>query len=165
MKIAMTIDFAATPAAVFAMLSSEAFQDLKCAATGAVSHDVSVTVERAQTVILTRRVMPTDGFPDFVRSMVGATIVVTQTDTWGPGSPDGSREGRLAVEVSGAPIGMTGTLRLAPGGPGCIESVDGDLKAHIPLLGGRIEKAAAPAVEAGIKVERRTGAAWLSEHA
>ena len=44
---------------------------------------------------------------------------------------------------------------------GAIESVQGDLKARIPLIGARIEKAAAPAIESAIRVERETGQAWL----
>jgi hypothetical protein len=43
--------------------------------------------------------------------------------------------------------------------------VDGKLKASIPLLGGKVEKSAAPAVIDGIHQEGRTGRAWLAERA
>ena len=65
------------------------------------------------------------------------------------------------VELAGAPIDLAGTLSLAPTGRGSVETVDGDLKARVPLLGGQIEKAAAPALESAIRVERETGQAWL----
>jgi hypothetical protein len=32
----------------------------------------------------------------------------------------------------------------------------------VPLLGGKIEQAAAPAIEAAINVERTSGADWLA---
>ena len=44
-------------------------------------------------------------------------------------------------------------------------TIDGDLKASIPLFGGKVEKAAAPAVVDAIRSEQRTGNAWLSERA
>ena len=44
-------------------------------------------------------------------------------------------------------------------------TINGDLKASIPLLGGRVEKAAAPAVVHAIHGEERTGRRWLTERA
>jgi hypothetical protein len=43
-----------------------------------------------------------------------------------------------------------------------VESVEGDLKARMPLFGGQIEKAAAPAIESAINIEREIGQAWLA---
>lgn len=161
MKISATFDYAATPHDVFAMLVDEDFQARKCVATGALSHSVSVRAEGDRTVIVSSRELPTDGFPDFVKSLVGATLAVTETQDWGPASPDGTRQGRLSVDIAGAPIDLAGTLTLAPAGKGSVESVDGDLRARIPLIGGKIEKAAAPAIESAIRAERETGHAWL----
>ena len=161
MKISATFDYAATPHDVFAMLVNEDFQARKCVATGALSHSVSVRAEGDRTVIVSSRDLPTDGFPDFVKSLVGATLAVTETQDWGPAGPDGTRQGRLTVDIAGAPIDLAGTLSLAPAGEGSVESVDGDLKARIPLIGGKIEKAAAPAIESAIRAERKTGQAWL----
>ncbi len=162
MKISATFDYAATPHDVFAMLADEDFQARKCVATGALTHSVSVRADGDRTVIVSRRVLPTDGFPDFVKGLVGATLAVTETQDWGPADPDGTRQGRLIVDIAGAPIDLAGTLSLAPAGEGSVESLDGELKATIPLIGGRIEKAAAPAIESAIRAERETGQAWLA---
>ncbi len=161
MRITDEVAYTARPEQVFAMLCDEDFQRRKCQATGAVSFEVSVTVRGERTVIRTRRTMPTASFPDFVKSMVGATLPLTQTDDWGPAAADGSRQGTMSVEVSGAPIGMTGALTLAPTRAGTVQRIDCDLRARVPLFGARIEKAAAPAIQAGIAVERQTGQAWL----
>lgn len=161
MKISATFDYAATPHDVFAMLIDEDFQARKCVATGALSHSVSVSAQGDRTVIVSNRDLPTDGFPDFVKSLVGATLAVTETQDWGPAGPDGARQGRLTVDIAGAPIDLAGTLSLAPAAQGSVETVDGDLKARIPLIGSKIEKAAAPAIESAMRAERETGQAWL----
>ena len=161
MKISATFDYAATPQHVFAMLADADFQARKCLATGALGHAVSVRAQGDRTVIVSSRDLPTDNFPDFVKSFVGATLAVTETQDWGPADPNGARQGRLTVDLDGVSMDLAGTLSLAPAGRGSVESVDGDLKARIPLLGGKIERAAAPAIESAMRAERETGQAWL----
>lgn len=163
MKISAKFDYAATPQQVFAMLTDTEFQNRKCIATGALSHSVSISTKGDRTLIVNHRDMPTDGFPDFVKSMVGATLAVTETQDWGPPGHDGGREGSIKVDLGGAPLDLIGVLSLAPSARGSLESVDANLKGRIPLIGGKIEKAAAPAIESAISVERETGQAWLKE--
>jgi Protein of unknown function (DUF2505) len=162
MKIATTMEYAATPEEVFAVLSDQAFQEAKCAATAAVSHSASVTTSGTDTVIRTERVLPADGLPDFARSMVGDTLKVHETQTWGPAGPDGSRTGRVQMSVAGAPVSLDGSLRLVAGGPGTVETLESELKAKVPLIGGTIEKAAAPAIREAIEIEGRTAQEWLA---
>jgi hypothetical protein len=162
MRIRDTIDYAATPERVFAMLTDKAFQERKSAATGALSYSVSISTRGEDTVIVGKRAMPTDRLPDFVKSFVGKELELTETSTWGPAAADGSRQGRLTVAVGGAPIALDASLSLEPVSQGSREVVEGELKAKVPLLGGRIEQAAAPAIEAAINVERTSGAAWLA---
>jgi len=161
MKISATFDYAATPRQVFAMLTDAEFQNTKCIATGALSHSVTISTQGDRTLIINHRDMPTDGFPDFVKSMVGTTLAVTETQDWGPPGHDGCREGSIKVDLGSAPVDLVGVLSLAPAGRGSLESVDANLRAKIPLIGGKIEKAAAPAIESAISVERETGQAWL----
>ena len=51
------------------------------------------------------------------------------------------------------------------GGDGDVRVIDGDLRAHLPLIGGRIEKAAAPAFIRALRSEHESGRRWLEEHA
>jgi hypothetical protein len=161
MNISAIIDYAGTPFEVFAMLADEDFQNHKCAATGALRHTVSITEQDDRTIILTTRDMPSDSFPSFVKSMVGDTLAVTETQDWGPPGAAGVRHGRLTVEIAGAPVALDGTVALASGGQGCVETIEGDLKARVPLIGSKIEQAAAPAIQSAIRVERENGKAWL----
>jgi hypothetical protein len=170
-RLTAEISYAADATAVFEMLTQVEFQERKCAATGALSHEVEVEeYDDGSAVIRTRRTMPTDQVPDFVRTFVGSALDVVQVDDWGPAGPDGARDGTAVVEIQGAPVRFAGSLTLRPaggggaGGAGTLETIDGDVKASVPLVGGRIEKALEPALRAAIKVEQREGTAWLAEH-
>ena len=119
MRLTAEISYAADPAAVFAMLTQVEFQERKCAATGALSHEVEVEdYDDGSAVIRTRRTMPTDQVPDFVRTFVGNTLEVVQVDDWGPAGPDGARDGTAVVEIQGAPVRFAGSLTLRPAGGG-----------------------------------------------
>ena len=162
MKIARSMDYAATPQEVFAVLADPAFQEAKCAATAAISYSASVETKGDQTVISTERVLPANGLPDFAKSMVGETLKVLEKQTWSAAGADGSRTGTVEMTVPGAPLSLKGKLALSPSGTGSVEKVDADLKASIPLVGGKIEKAAAPPIEDAIRIESETAASWLA---
>jgi uncharacterized protein YndB with AHSA1/START domain len=165
MKISETIRYAAPPETVYAMLTDAAFQERKCVEAHAQRHEAAVSPAGDGARVVTKRDLPADDLPDFVRSIVGSTLSVTETYEWGGAAVDGTRTGTLTVEVAGAPVAMRSAVRLAPAGGGTQFSIDGDLKASIPLFGGKVEKAAAPAVIGAIRSEQRTGNAWLSERA
>jgi hypothetical protein len=165
MKITETIDYAATPAAVFAMLTDPAFQEAKCIEAGSDRHESAVTSVGDGARVVTQRELPADGLPDFARSIVGDRLAVTETYEWGGAAAADARDGTLVVEVAGAPVALRAKVRLSPAAGGTAMTIAGDLKASIPLLGGRVEKAAAPAVVHAIRSEQRTGQRWLSERA
>ena len=71
----------------------------------------------------------------------------------------------LTIEADAQQFSIKAKVALVPNGPGSQMRIDGDLKASIPLLGGKIEKSAAPAVIDGIQQEGRTGRAWLADRA
>jgi uncharacterized protein YndB with AHSA1/START domain len=165
MKISETITYAAPPETVYAMVTDRAFQERKCVEAGAQRHEASVSPDGDGARVVTKRDLPADDLPDFAKSIVGPKLSVTETYDWGAAAADGSRSGTLTVEVAGAPVAMRGAVRLAATGSGTQITIDGDLKASIPLFGGKVEKAAAPAVVDAIRSEQRTGTAWLSERA
>jgi hypothetical protein len=67
----------------------------------------------------------------------------------------------VVVEITGAPVRLTGTMALVPEGEQTVQQYDGDLRATIPLFGSAVEQATATAVRAAIDAEERTAAAWL----
>jgi len=154
------------PVRVFAMIVDPAFQEAKCAATGSVEHEVDVSVhDNGGATVISRRTMPTHHVPDFVRSFLGPTLQLIETQEWHPAAGDGTRTGTITVQIHGAPVRFTGSVALAGAGRGTLQPIEGEIKASVPLVGGRIEKAAEPAVLAAVRVEQRTGLAWLAEHA
>lgn len=163
MRITETITYHATVDVVYTMKTNPEFQERKCADSGALQHDVAVRQNGAGALVVTRRDLSTDGLPDFVKSIVGARLSVTETYEWYGPAANGSRDGTLTVEAAGAPVAMRGTVRVEPVEGGTNLTIDGDLRAHIPLLGSRIEKAAAPAFIRALRSEHESGRRWLAE--
>ena len=165
MKVEATLRYPADCHRVSEVTLDPEFQDAKCIATGALSHEVDINTDGEHAIVKTVRRMPTSDLPDFVRSLVKDGITVVETDEWGPPETDGSRDAAVDVRFAGAPIEMRGTLTLRPegtDGENAVARLQADLKANIPLIGGRIEKACAQAVLAAIKVEERTAGEWLT---
>ena len=162
MKVTAQIRYAADPATTFAMLLDRGFQEQVCRATGATGFSVDVEQLDDGGTVRTDRELPTDQFPDFVRTFVGDTVHVVRVDTWGAAEADGSRAGTVVVEIKGAPVRLDGTLLLRPDGAATVEDVQGDLKASVPLLGGRIEKAVEPPIRSAVATEEQVGARWLA---
>jgi Protein of unknown function (DUF2505) len=165
-RLSAEIRYPADPSVVFRMMVDPAFQEAKCTATGSVEHEVDVDEhEDGGATIISRRSMPTDQVPDVFRTFLGSAVRLHETQEWQPVAADGTRTGSIVVTIEGIPVRFTGTMVLAADGTGSHEHIDGQLKASVPLIGGRIERAAEPAVLAAIRVEQRTGTAWLAQRA
>jgi hypothetical protein len=163
MKLQDEIRYDASPATVATMLADPAFVDEKCAATGALEHTVDVEGDASGPfTVTTVRTMPTDTFPDVAKKFVGETIVLKQVDTWQAAGSDGGRDGTVRLKIAGAPVELTGTMTLRPDGDGTRQELLGDLKAAVPLLGGKLEKAAAPAVLMALRKEGEVGQEYLA---
>ncbi|MDF8262889.1 DUF2505 domain-containing protein [Luteipulveratus flavus] len=165
MKIAVDWTYDAPPDEVWAMTASTEFQDRKCAEGGALSYETSVTEQGDRTLIVATREMPTDGIPDQLRGLIGKSVTVTETQDWGPATADGSREARVEVAMKGQPVAMKGRAWTTVSPTSTRIDVEGDVKAKIPLIGGRIEKAVGPVIRAAIESEAQVGKEWLATHA
>lgn len=164
MHVTAQARFAADPVAVARMMADEDFVRAKVEAGGASAHSVSVVGDpELGFTVTTRRQMPTDSIPAHLRSMVGASLEIRQVEAWEPAGPHG-RAGTVLVEVTGAPVRLTGTVLLAADGDGARAVVEGELKASIPLFGGAVEQATAQAVVAALAAEEQAAARWLAEH-
>ncbi|HEX5534909.1 MAG TPA: DUF2505 domain-containing protein [Actinomycetales bacterium] len=163
MRIHDEFQYAAPPEKVAEMLADPTFYEQVSERMGAVSATVEVSGDPSGPfTVTTERKMPTDGFPDFARKFVGDTVSVRQVDEWHAEEEGGVRRGTLLVEVHGAPLRMHGSLLLAPTDTGTTETVDGELKAAVPLIGGKLEEAARPAIEGAIRQQQKVGAAWFA---
>ncbi|MGG5260807.1 DUF2505 domain-containing protein [Phycicoccus avicenniae] len=154
MRLTRREQLPATPEEVYAVLTDPAFQEAKCAATTeGGAYTAEVTPGAVGDRVHTSRELPADGLPDVARSFVGATLTVVEDYVWGAPAADGSREASVDLHVKGAPLTLKGTLRIVPDGAGSAEVLDAELKANVPFVGGKIEKAAAEPINAAIGVE------------
>lgn len=151
----------ADPATVFAMLIDESFLARKAEATGAVRHEASVVHDGDRVTVRLLRVMPPD-VPDFIRRFVGDTIELDQVEVWEAATAGGSRTGSIRIGMSGTPVTLTGGMTLRPSGGSATATVDGKIKASVPLVGGRIEKAVHDALVHAARIEEQVGQAWLA---
>lgn len=159
MDLQTELNYAAGVDEVFSMLCEEAFRKQVCEATRARSYDVSVTPSPGGAEVRVSRQMPA---PEIARKFVGDTLEIVQVEHWGAAAADGSRTADLSVDIPGKPASMSGRIVLGPGGAGTTQSVSGDIKVKVPLVGAKLEKEIARALVAAIKEEGKVGARWLA---
>jgi hypothetical protein len=148
---------------VYQMSTSRQFQEQKCRDAGALSFDVSISEGDGGAVVRTKRTLPTTAFPGMLRKVVPSGITATETVVWGHGATGGGRTARLDVAFHNAPVSLKGTIRVLPGGPNAATVlVDAEFRAHVPIIGGTVERAALPIVIAIIEAEETTGRAWAA---
>jgi hypothetical protein len=158
MDISSHLDFAAPPDEVYTMMTDQRYLEEVCVASDSISYHVSAAGSTTQS----SRTLPA---PESAARFTGPQLTVNDEIVWGDPSSDGSRSGTVTMTVLGQPVTFKGGIRLSPGGRGSVVDVRGDLKVAIPLLGRKLEEAAAPAVMAGYRTQQEVGDRWLSRSA
>jgi hypothetical protein len=90
-------------------------------------------------VIRSRRAVTVD-LPGFAAKVLKPTNTMLQVDRWSAADSQGARTGTFAIEVDGAPVEVSGTIDLETDGDGCRQTVVGELRVKVPLIGGKIAK-------------------------
>ena len=140
-KFAVTYDIPADVETTYAAISGERWAAGKAERLKDESKVVSreVAAGDAVTLVVSRK-LP-DGIPGFLQKFLPADGRVTQTDSWSAAA-DGVRSGSWKADTPGSPVKVGGTMRLEPADGGCRYVVEGDIKASIPLIGGKAEDVA-----------------------
>lgn len=167
MDLNRELSYPASPDRVVDMWVDPEFQRRRCESQHALSHSVTVdppgaTSATPRITVTTKRSLPTDQVPDFVRKFAGASINLEEIVTWLPGDASG-RSADLRLSVAGAPVSMTGRFVLTADGPGTREVVTGVVKASIPLLGRKVEEAVMPVILNGLTADEKLAAQYLAE--
>jgi hypothetical protein len=137
----VSYDIPADVETAYAAISSEGWAEAKARSLDDGSKVVSRSVAAGDAVTLVvSRKLP-DGIPGFLQKFLPADGRVTQTDTWAAAA-DGVRSGTWKADTPGSPVKVGGTMRLEPAGSGCTYVVEGEIKASIPLIGGKAEDVA-----------------------
>lgn len=160
-KIDFRQQFAASPEAVRAMLTSEEYATMRAERTGALSVQVSIADQADGTVVMrVARELPAD-VPSFAKSFVGASLKVDETYTWAPAAADGTGSAGFTAVFS-APIAFTGAVTIETDGDATVVRTHGDIKASVPLVGGKVEGFAKESMERYLRAEQKVGAEWLT---
>src|SRR5689334_14437797 len=156
-KFSHTMSYDAAPADVLAMLADPAFREKVCQAMHSTRQDVSIKGSGSGMKVVVDQTQPAKGIPSFAKKFVGDEIQIVQREAWT--SEDGAD---LTVEIPGKPGEIKGSIGLAAKGSGTAETVEGDIKVRIPMLGGKLEGLIRDLLVSALKTEERVGRKWLA---
>jgi hypothetical protein len=164
MKLKQDDRYDADPERVFAMFCDPAFVDAKYAALGYPKFEVLECGPVGDGGVIKTRRFVTANIPGFAKKLLGDTTEMVQTDTWEGVGADGVRRGTWVIDIPGKPMGARGTITLAADGLGSLVRIDGELKASVPLIGGKLESFAGGEAAKTLKDEHNFAVNWLAEH-
>ena len=156
MRLRHELAYDAPPAEVRAMLTDPLFWDEVAAATGALSSTATIGTEGATTRIVVDQEQRVTGVPSFAKKFVGESTRAITTQVWR------GDEASYEVEAPGKPTSIKGTATLAENAAGSTLTYDLDVKASVPLVGGKLEKLVVELTTEGFQKEQAVGAAWLA---
>ncbi len=156
MKLRHELTFDATTDEVLAMLTDPANWDKVPVATEAISSKASVETSGGSTTVVVDQLQKVVGVPGFAKKFVGDSTRAITTQVW-----TGSTA-TYVVDTPGKPTTMKGSLSLSAKGSGSALVYDLDVKASVPLIGGKLESLVVDLFTEGLGKEQATGNAWLA---
>ncbi len=156
MRFSHRMRYDAPPADVHAMLADPTFREKVAEAGGAFEQNVRIEPHGAGMTVVVDQKQHDHNIPSFAKKVVGDTIHIVQREQWSDDT-----YASLDVSIPGKPGHMKGTIELADDGDGTVERVEAEIKVHIPLLAGKLEKLIANLLEAALTSEQRVGEKWL----
>ena len=159
-KFSNTDHYDATPDQIMAMLSDAGYPDAKYQDLGDVSFTVAQheASDNGLNVTVDRQVA--SNLPDLAKKALGETTKMKQTEVW---RKDGdSYVGNMTIEASPVTINVTNTIK--PSGDGSDWTSDFDIKAGVPLVGGKIEGFIGNQLVELLIAEQRFTTVWITEN-
>jgi len=158
MKFSQELTYDAAPQEVLAMLADPAFREKVCDAMKVERREVGIDGAAGEGMqVVVDQTQPAQGLPSFAKKIVGEELRIVQRETW---SDDAHAS--LDVEIPGKPGTFAGAIALAADGSGTVESVTGEVRVKVPLVGGKLEGLVADMLGRALKTENRVGRAWLA---
>ncbi|MBB2996006.1 DUF2505 domain-containing protein [Paeniglutamicibacter cryotolerans] len=166
MALNASTDLSYSPAEVLATLTDRGFAEHITAIVGGTLKEFTLSGDTSGAFELsTVRAVPTDRAPEMARKFVGATVDVTQKESWSAPGTDGSRSAQVAVTVAGIPVNVAATQRVDATDAGSRLTLDGQVTSSIPFLGGKIASAAEPFISKALKLQADQLAVWNTRSA
>jgi hypothetical protein len=158
MKFHHELRYDAGPEEVFAMLGEPHFRERVCDAMRAIRFDVTIESQSEGMSVQVDQAWPAHGFPSFAKKFVGDEIRIVQKESW---ADSGGAD--LEVVIPGKPGHLKGEITLAADGDGTVETVSGEIRVHIPVVGGKIESLVGNLLGDAMDTEQKVGQTWLAE--
>lgn len=147
----------ATPEQVYEMLSNPDFRDAVCEFQRFPRREVTITPTASGMDVKVDQHRPATEVPSFARKFVGDEINIVQSESW-----TSQTEAELNVTIPGKPGDMNGTVTLTAKDGGTTEVVAVEVKASIPLVGGKIEGVIGEMLGKALRAENKVGRDWLA---
>lgn len=112
-----------------------------------------------RVVVTTRRELPLDKIPSFVRRFVQSGTL-EQRDDW-PADPSAPVEGTWTV-TGKMPATMSGSQTVRADGDGCVVRIEGSINVSAPLVAGKIEDLISREITKLIGAQQEFAEQWLA---
>jgi hypothetical protein len=156
MRLRHELAYDAPPADVVAMMSDPLFWQRVGEANDVISWTPTVTAEPGATRVVIDEEQRTAGVPSFAKKIVGESTRVVITQLWRGSEAD------YEIATPGKPTRVQGTATVAENGTGSTLTYDLEVKASVPLIGGKLERLVVDLTTEGFDKEQAVGAAWLA---
>lgn len=162
-KLSNTDRYPATPDQIMAMLQDSEYPKAKYEALGDLKFEV-VKHEPSDVgleTVVDREVAA--NLPDIAKKVLGETNHLVQTENWGT-SGDGYG-GDMDIDSPGKPMNIQATMSITPVGDAESDwTVDFEIKASVPLIGGKLEKMVDRETRDNLVKEFDFNKGWLASH-
>lgn len=145
------------PDTVYAMLTDPAFREEVCRSQQVLRYTVTVEETAEGVTVDVDQVQAARFIPSYAQSFVGPEIEIEQRETWHTPT-----DATLVVTIPGKPARMLGTVSLRVREGRTVETVAGEIRVGIPLIGGKIEGMVGDVFRLALEAEHTVGAAWVS---
>ena len=161
-RFAGDIHFDVAPDVVFAAQSDPHYVVWKHEHMAAFDVSADVEEDGTHVIISSSRKLPAE-IPAAARKFVGDSIQIDEVHTWTHPDVDGSRHGTVKASFGGAPMEVYGTLELHGNGDGSVLKVVIHAKAHVPIVGGKIENVVGEQFMRAMRKEQQIAPRWFTE--
>lgn len=147
---------------VFHSYGEEAYWRDRLSAVGSAKDtlDDFVVADDAITVIVTQHI-PDDEIPDIARKLLPGGLTIVRTSTY-TGFDGRSYRGSANADAAGGLGRIEGGTEAVPEGEAALESLSGQVKVSVPLLGGKLEKLVVAYLDQAFEAEYRHLNRWIA---
>jgi hypothetical protein len=137
MKIKALHQYARDVDTVFGLFHNPDFMKVKYEGIGARNVGVlECAGSEGRYTVKVKREVPAD-VPSLLKTFLNPWNTIVQSETW-EGKAGGPYRCKLAVEIAGVPVSMSGDMELRAQDDGCVNDVRLEVKCGIPLIGGKL---------------------------